>query len=304
MMVSLSTLAFKEAFSLLQDLNALVAAFQSRGLLHSTMACKSCSAGMKIEKYTKSSDRLCWRCLELSCQKRVSIHIGSYFEKHKLSLAKIFMILFCSLKYNKMLLKDMADITDVHENMLVDWGNYVRESISSYFLKHPLILGTREPVQIDESMFGGRCKYHKGNHGQHKKSWVFGIIEEKSNLNVMWMVDNQTKETLVPLINAHIAPGATIKSDLWSSYCGLKESGFKHLTVNHSVEFVSSSGIHMQLIENLWSQVKSLLKAKRGTQYQLLQGYLDYYSFKCLAKNENRTMFDRFLDIIQVGAFY
>ena len=84
-----------------------------------------------------------------------------------------------------MLQKDIADIAEVHENTLVDWGNYTRESISYYFLKHPLILGKSNPIQIDESMFGGTCKYHKGNHGQDMQSWVFGIVEENTNLNVM-----------------------------------------------------------------------------------------------------------------------
>ena len=82
----------------------------------------------------------------------------------------------------------------------------------------------------------------------------------------MCIVDDRTKATLLPIIAQHIYPGATVKSDEWSSYWSLEAMGFQHLTVNHKLAFVTCSGIHTQLVESLWSQVKSILKVKRGTQ--------------------------------------
>jgi hypothetical protein len=203
-----------------------------------------------------------------------------------------------------MLQKDIADIAGTTEQTMVDWGNYIRESISHYFLKNPLVLGGRYSVQIDESLFGGKCKYHRGDHAIHQQSWVFGIIEESTNLNVMWLVDDRTRSTLFPIIKEHITPGSTIKSDEWPAYLTLEAEGFEHLTVNHSIEFVSDKGVHTQLVESLWSQIKSILKIKRGTQTDLLPGYLDFYSFVSLANHRRLPVLDLFLSIIQVGQYY
>ena len=181
----------------------------------------------------------------------------------------------------------------------------MRESISHYFIEHPLKLGAEYPVQIDESLFGHKCKYHRGSHFLHTQSWVFGMIEETTGLNVLWLVDDRKRTTLFNIIREHIHPGATIKSDEAAQYKALDELGYSHLAVNHSVNFVSSSGVHTQAIECLWSQVKSLLKAKRGTRTELLAGYLDLYSFRSLAKYVNKQALELFFErVIQINNVY
>ena len=132
-----------------------------------------------------------------------------------------------------MLSKYIADIAGLDEGTVVDCWKYVRESISQYFLKQPLLLGHNHAVQIDESLFGGRCKHHRGDHSKHTQSWVFGIVEEITGLNVLWMVDDRKQRTLMHLIQEHIVPGATVKSDGWASYAKLDEKGYNHLKVNH-----------------------------------------------------------------------
>ena len=80
--------------------------------------------------------------------------------------------------------------------------------------------------------------------------------------------------------------------------------GFNHLTVNHSVSFVSVDGVHTQQIESVWSQVKSSLKLKRGTTKGHLAGYLDLYSFLCDARHQGKLPVEFFLELIQVGMCY
>ena len=60
-------------------------------------------------------------------------------------------------------------------------------------------------------------------------------------------VPNREKEVLLPLIQQRIAPGTTIMSDCWKSYDCLSKEDFKHLTVNHSVNFIDpETGCHTQ----------------------------------------------------------
>lgn len=214
------------------------------------------------------------------------------------------MIIVCLLKYPKMLSCYLSEILEVSENTLVDWGNYVRETISNYYVKNPLILGGDNAVQIDESLFGGKRKYHRGDHHYHEKSWVFGMVEENTNRCVFWPVEKRNAPTLQSIISEHILPGSTIKSDLWSAYKKLGHLGYKHLTVNHSLCFVSELGVHTQLIESCWSQLKAVFKMKRGTRAQHLTGYLDFYSFICDAKYQKKTTIDLFIQLIQAGSYY
>ena len=51
---------------------------------------------------------------------------------------------------------------------------FMRETISHFFLENPIKL--RNTIQIDESLFGGKRKYNRGNHFIHKKGWVFGMF--------------------------------------------------------------------------------------------------------------------------------
>jgi transposase-like protein len=301
---SLCGYSFPRAFELSRNINALVANLQESGVLHSKMDCPICGSAMRINKSEHFRfDGLCWRCPKRDCKRRESLRKDSYFAQHHLTLGTCFMILYCYLNYDKMLQIYMADICGVSEQTMVDWGNFIRESISHYFLKNPLLLGSH-PVQADESLFGGRAKYHRGDHGRHQQSWVFGLAEEVTGLCVFWTVDDRKRETLYTLIKDHVLPGAIIKTDQWGAYATLGEEGFKHFTVNHSIQFVTEAGIHTQLIESCWSQIKSILKVRRGTAAGHLPGYLDYYSFCKLAKFQGQTRFGAFLKLIQVKNYY
>lgn len=79
------------------------------------------------------------------------------------------------------------------------------------------------------------------------------MIEEGTNRNVLWMVEDHKRQTLFQIIEAHAIKGSTIKSDEWASYKTINELGYQHLSVNHNINFVCEDGAHTQLIELPWS---------------------------------------------------
>jgi transposase-like protein len=299
MMPDPHAMTFKCAQALSSDSSVIITHLQQHGVLHKSINCKKCGQKMMMGVHSRRVDGYSWVCTSCKCRK--SIRTASYFEKSMLPLSTIFMVLYCYLKFDKMLQRDIADICDVSETTLVNWANFIRETISHHYLLNPQVLGGANSVQIDESLFGGRRKYNRGDHQIHTHGWVFGMVEEKTNRNVLWLVDDRKKSTLMTLIRAHVLTGTTIKSDEWKSYATLDAEGYRHLTVNHSVQFVAEDGTHTQLIESHWAHVKSTLKLKHGTCTKHIPGYLDLYSFKNDAQYNGLGRLEYFYTLIQVG---
>ena len=66
----------------------------------------------------------------------------------------------------------------------------------------------------------------------------------------MEVVPNRSAATLLPLIQAHVAPGTIIHSDEWSAVGSLPNVS-AHEIVNHSIEFINpTTGAHTQNIES------------------------------------------------------
>ena len=57
----------------------------------------------------------------------------------------------------------------------------------------------------------------------------------------------------------------------------LSDKGFTHKVVIHKNEFVTHDGVHMNSIENVWSNLKAHLKSVHGSQGTMLDGHIDEY---------------------------
>jgi len=71
-------------------------------------------------------------------------------------------------------------------------------------------------------------------------------------------VPDRTAQTLLSIIEQHVAPGSIVLTDLWSGYFGLSQTlHMQHLTVNHSLYFRDpSTGVHTNTIEGTWNGIK------------------------------------------------
>ena len=64
-------------------------------------------------------------------------------------------------------------------------------------------------MEIDESLFGRRTKYHRGDP-RDLKIWIFGIVERETNRLKLFPVDKRDAETLMPIIKENVVPGSTV----------------------------------------------------------------------------------------------
>ena len=114
---------------------------------------------------------------------------------------------------------------------------------------------------------------------------MFGLADSSHTpaLGYMELVPDHRAARLLPLIQAHVAPGTIIHSDEWSAYrrVGSLPNVSAHETINHSIEFVdSTTGVHTQNIESYWNRSKVKLKCMRGCHASELPSYLDEFMWR------------------------
>ena len=97
------------------------------------------------------------------------------------------------------------------------------------------------------------------------------------------VVPQRDAATLLPLINAHVAPGTIIHSDEWAAYNRAQRLSnvSSHGVVNHSINFVKpTTGVHTQNVESYWNRVKIKLKRMKGCHGDQLPSYLNEFMWK------------------------
>jgi transposase len=97
-------------------------------------------------------------------------------------------------------------------------------------------------IEIDESLLGRRRKYERGVQiGMHV--WIFGLLERPSDKKktcriLLYPVDVRTRDSLIPIIQKHVAEGSTIYSDSWGAYNSLNDLGYRHFVVCHKYNYL------------------------------------------------------------------
>ena len=159
-------------------------------------------------------------------------------------------------------------------------------------------------VQVDESQFSHKPKYHRGRAAEIP-IWVFGIVDTsfKPSVDFMEIVENRGAEILLPIIQSVVRPGSIVHSDEWRSYRQIQgRTGLSHRTVNHSINFVKPiTGVHTQNIESYWNVKKTLIKKMRGCQQKLLHWYLQEYMWRDRF-DRNNNAFDNIVG--HINLFY
>ena len=126
---------------------------------------------------------------------------GVFFSKTKLSIENVYGILYLwSVAVPGHIMKKM--LPSIRANTLYDYMNNAKDICCENVDRNPVIFESIANVeielQIDESIFGKRQKYHKGK--AFKKQWVFGVSEPLLHKCSLEIVEVRSQETLCGLI--------------------------------------------------------------------------------------------------------
>ena len=158
---------------------------------------------------------------------------------------------------------DTAVISGLSRNSINTLFNQIRQKI---FLLAQAEAGeekTSGVFELDESYFGAKRIRGKRGRGAAGKTPVFGLLKRAGNVYVQ-IVDNCSKNELMPIIQGKILEGSSINTDGWKAYDGLVINGYDHYRVFHSHDEFARGKCHVNGIESFWSFTKRRMAKFNG----------------------------------------
>jgi transposase len=118
-------------------------------------------------------------------------------------------------------------------------------------------------VEVDESYFGARRVRGKRGRGASGKTPVIGLLMRGGKVFTQ-IVENCSKQALMPIIKGQVLSDSIIYTDGWKSYDGLVLDGYKHFRIHHHENQFARGKNHVNGIESFWSFAKLRLSKLRG----------------------------------------
>ena len=271
-----------------------LAIFRSHGVLPSMVMCGKCK--VPCNRQVLENGKIIWRCYKTfpilktkrrrACNFTSTDYKGTFLSHSRLEPWQIAG--FIAFNMQSFYTHEMASENfHISLNTCVDWRSFCSEVMISWYDNQEPIGGHDIVVEIDETLITRR-KYGVGRVTLNTQQvWLFGGIERasKKRFVIPLLDDNdeplpRSREVLMGYIIRFIKPGTTIYSDEWAAYRSLKDEGYIHKTVNHSVNFLNPDdpNVHTQTIERSWQDVKKGIK-RQGMRRHFLRQYLGRYLF-------------------------
>ena len=142
-------------------------------------------------------------------------------------------------------------------------------------------------VEVDESYvktgtkgLGRHYKFATGR-GSLRHTSILSITE-RGGVAKLIVIPSTDADSIIPVILENVPKSTIIHTDSWGAYNKLKELGYEHCVVNHSVEFVdqdadSSTIPSTNTSENLFSNLKRMIA---GTYRSVSDAYLQHYCWE------------------------
>jgi transposase-like protein len=242
------------------------------------VVCPTCGA----TKVSFNAARRTWKCGSHHPRREFSAKVGTIFEDSAIGLDKWLTAMW-------MIANDKNGISSYE----VGRGLGVTQK-TAWFMMHRIRLAMQDEdggklggeVEVDETFIGGlarnmhvskRREKIMGTGGRDKVA-VLGILKRKGKVRTSVIPDTQRK-TLHAKVYGHVAPGAQVFTDAWTSYTGLG-ADFVHNVIDHAKAYAIEN-VHTNGLENYWSLLKRTIK---GTYVSVepfhLFRYLDEQAFR------------------------
>ena len=281
------------------DTGACIEFLREQSLLARHMQCR-CGSHMMIEPTRTHHDGVRWRCPDSECRTTTTVRAGSFFKNSRARLVDLVMLIyFWSMDHSQ---RAMIHETGLSHQTVKDWCRFMRGICAAEVTRtHRKIGGANHVVSIDETFLAGR-RPNTNRQGRPVRNqiWLFGGVDHVTKEVFLEIVPpcGRTAPVMEEMIMRNIADGTTIWSDQFASYRGIEALGkhYRHETVNHSYQYITSSGVHTNFAESLWADVKRKFKRMNGVDRRTLPDYIKEWEWRRRGRLEEH--FSRMLQSI------
>lgn len=154
-----------------------------------------------------------------------------------------------------------ALLIDINRNTVNRYYNLFRLKIAASAQSEGSLFSGE--IECDESYFGAKRVRGKRGRGAAGKTPVFGVLKRDGNVYVE-IVQNCSKQSLMPIIQGKILEGSTVYTDGWKAYDGLILNGYDHFRIFHSNDEFARGKNHVNGIESFWYFAKRRLAKFNG----------------------------------------
>ena len=154
-----------------------------------------------------------------------------------------------------------AALLEINRNTINRYYNLFRRKIAASTMGEGGLFSGE--IECDESYFGAKRIRGKRGRGAAGKTPVFGLLKRGGSVHVE-IVQNCSKEQLMPIIQGKILEESTVYTDGWKAYDGLILNGYDHYRVFHSKDEFARGKCHVNGIESFWSFAKRRMAKFNG----------------------------------------
>jgi len=153
-----------------------------------------------------------------------------------------------------------ASLTSISRRTISDIYQELRLKIVELETQQDMVDGE---IEVDESYFGAQRIRGKRGRGASGKTPVVGLLKRNGKVYTQ-VINNCSREALLPIIKGKVLEGSTVYTDGWKSYDSLVLNGYKHYRIHHSENEFARGKNHVNGIESFWSYTKRRLRKFNG----------------------------------------
>jgi transposase-like protein len=196
-----------------------------------------------------------YKCASNKCYSKFSITVKTVFEDTNLPLQIWFLLIYMMASNRKSISsRQISRNLGVPQKTAWNIMHKLRLVFEEKYIE-PLS-GT---VEVDECFIGGGSQWTRWGSISTRKSPIVGMLQRGGRV-IIKAVENRMQNTLHKIVVQFVQPGATVYTDGWLGYNGLKKN-YNHEKVNHSLGEYVRGDVHTNGIENVWGYFKKNIRA-------------------------------------------
>lgn len=253
------------------------------GLLNKEILCKYCGEKQRLYCDESCCQKYKYRCPNRHCRKTTHLLENNNINSPKIPLNDYLFVIFLWVEKN--FSYNIIKNSNVSKSTVDRIKRIILKLIKKDNESDNKKIGTfMNAVQVDETIIiKGKLKICPSFQKDSLKNatWLVGAVEEDSYKIKLQIVPNRKKTTMEYFFVKNINEGVVVKTDGHKSYPhAVNKIKGVHIVVNHELGFKNSNGYTTNLIENVWSNLKSDIKMRKGIQKKTIPFYVEEFIWR------------------------